>query len=153
MQLLLPLFPKGTTMISDSVGVYTDDGIVQYIHGGLPIFAHKKDDLNYFRFIICNLLEQGLCRKTDIAKCFHISPDFVYTAHKKFKELGPDAFFGADNRHGYAHKIIGEKRIRIQYKLDKGQSVNSIAKEEGITEASIRYQIKQGILKKKTTHS
>ena len=136
-------------MLSDSVGVYTDEGMVQYIHSGLPIFAHMKDDLNYFRFIICNLLEQGLCRKTDIVRCFHVSADFVYAAHKRFKALGPDAFFGVDNRHGYAHKIIGEKRIRIQSKLDKGQSVNSIAKEEGLAEASIRYQIKKGVLKKR----
>jgi len=149
MQLLLPLFPKEATLISPEVGVYKKDGIVQYIHGGLPIFAHKESDLNYFKFIICNLLERGLCRKTDIAKCFHVTSDFVYTAHKKYKKFGPDAFFGADNRHGYAHKIIGDKRIRIQAKLDKGQSVNSIAKEEGIAEASIRYQIKQGVLKKK----
>lgn len=150
MQLLLPLFPKGATMISESVGIFNDDGIVQYIHGGLPIYAHKESDLNHFKYIISNLIEQGICRKTDIAKCFGVTPDFVYAAHKKFKQFGPDAFFGADNRHGYAHKIIGEIKVRIQSKLDKGQSVNSIAKEEKISEASIRYQIKKGALKKKT---
>ena len=48
-----------------------------------------------------------------------------------------------------AHKIIGERKLRIQSKLDKGQSVNSIAKEEGIRESAIRYSIKQGYLKKK----
>ena len=45
-------------------------------------------------------------------------------------------------------KITGERRIRIQHKLDKGQSVNSIAKEEGVQESAIRYGIKQGYLKK-----
>jgi len=148
MQLFLPLFPKEATMISPEVGVYTHDGIVQYIHGGLPIFAHGESDLNYFKFIICNLLERKLCRKTDIAKCFKVSPDFVYAAHKQYRQYGPDAFFGVDNRQGYAHKIVGEKRIRIQEKLDKGQSVNSIAKEEDVAEGSIRYQIRKGILKK-----
>jgi hypothetical protein len=62
---------------------------------------------------------------------------------------GGDGFFGHDARQGKAHKIIGEKRQRIQSKLDKGQSVNSIAKEEGLRESAIRYAISVGHLKKK----
>jgi transposase-like protein len=34
--------------------------------------------------------------------------------------------------------------MRIQSKLDKGKSVNSIAKEEGVAESAIRYGLKQG---------
>jgi hypothetical protein len=37
---------------------------------------------------------------------------------------------------------------RIQGKLDKGQSVNSIAKEEGLSESGIRAAIKLGRFKK-----
>ncbi|MDR0572896.1 MAG: hypothetical protein LBG96_02505 [Tannerella sp.] len=37
---------------------------------------------------------------------------------------------------------------RIQKKIDKGQSVNSIAKEENLSEGSIRYGIKNGLIKK-----
>lgn len=58
-------------------------------------------------------------------------------------------FFGDDARKGTAHKITGERRLRIQNKLDKGQSVNSIAKQEGVRESAIRYGIKQGYLKKR----
>jgi hypothetical protein len=68
--------------------------------------------------------------------------------HKKFVEKGAEAFFGDDARRGHAHKLVGEKRQRIQNKLDKGQSVNSIAKEEGIRESAIRYAVKVGHLKK-----
>lgn len=136
-------------MISDCLGVYEKDDIIQYIANGLPIYAHPKDDLNAFRYITSNFIEMGLCRKAEVARCFHVSEDFVYKAHKKFKEQGEDGFFGKDARRGYAHKIVGEKKERIQQKLDKGQSVNSIAKEEGIRESAIRYQIGQGNLKKK----
>ena len=41
------------------------------------------------------------------------------------------------------------KKDLIQSKLDKGQSVLSIAKELGVTEGAIRYSIKQGYFKKK----
>ncbi len=148
MQLQLPIFPIGTKMISDCLGVYETDGLIQYIVNGLPVYAHPKDDLNAFRYITSNFTERGLCRKVDVARCFHMTEDFVYKAHKKFKEQGEDGFFGKDGRHGYAHKIVGATKERIQQKLDRGQSVNSIAKEEGVRESAIRYQIGQGNLKK-----
>lgn len=135
-------------MISDCLGVYEADDLIQYIANGLPVYAHSKNDLNAFRYIVSNFIERGLCRKVDVARCFHVSEDFVYKAHKKYRDEGEDGFFGKDGRQGYAHKIIGEKKERIQKKLDQGQSVNSIAKEEGIRESAIRYQIKQGNLKK-----
>ena len=148
MQLHLPLFPKEARLINDHIGVYEKDGIVQYIVSGMPIYSHGKGDINSFRFITSNFIHQGLCRKVDVERFFNVSEDSVYRYHKKFKEKGEKAFFGDDARKGTAHKIRGEKRIRIQSKLDTGQSVNSIAKEEGIGESAIRYAVKQGYLKK-----
>jgi len=148
MQLQLPIFPKDARLINEHVGVHEHDNIVQYIVNGMPIYSHAKDDLNAFRFITSNFIEQGLCRKVDIERFFNISEDSVYRYHKKFKEQGEQGFFGDDARKGKAHKITGERRVRIQAKLDKGQSVNSIAKEEGVRESAIRYGVKQGYLKK-----
>lgn len=149
MQLQLPLFPSGATLISDCLGVYETKGLVQYIVNGLPVYAHPKDDLKAFRYITSNFIHQGLCRKTEIEKCFHVSEDSVQRAYKKFVEKGESSFFGDDARKGTAHKITGDRRLGIQKKLDKGQSVNSIAKEEGVRESAIRYGIKQGYLKKR----
>ena len=140
-------------MISDCVGAYQDDGLVHYIVNGMPVYAHARDNLKAFRFITSNFIHQGLCRKVDIERCFGVSEDSVSRAYKKFREQGEDGFFGADARRGKAHKIVGDCHMRIQSKLDKGQSVNSIAKQEGIRESAIRYQIKQGNLKKSLTRS
>ncbi len=137
-------------MISDTLGVHEHDGLVQYIVNGLPVYTHSKEDINAFRFITSNFIHQGLCGKVEIERGFGVSEDSVHRYYKKFKEQGESGFFGDDARKGKAHKIIGEKRIRIQQKLDKGQSVLSIAKEEKIRESAIRYQIKQGYLKKKS---
>ena len=152
MQLQLPLFPKEARLINDHVGVYEKDDIVQYIVNGMPIYSHAKDDVNAFRFITSNFICQGICRKIDIEKFFNVSEDSVYRYHKKFKEQGEQGFFGDDARKGKAHKITGDRRLRIQTKLDKGQSVNSIAAEEDVRESAIRYGIKQGYLKKKKSH-
>jgi predicted transcriptional regulator len=148
MQLHLPLFPKEARLVNDHLGVYEHDGLVQYIVNGLPVYCHSKSDINAFRFITSNFIHQRICRKVDIERFFGISEDSVSRYYKKFVEKGEAGFFGDDARHGTAHKIIGERRERIQKKLDKGQSVNSIAKEEGLRESAIRYSIKQGYLKK-----
>lgn len=148
MQLSLPIFPREAKLINDRVGVYEHEGLVQYIVNGLPVYCHSNDDLNAFRFITSNFIHQGLCRKVDIERCFGITEDSVSRAYKKFVTKGEAGFFGDDARRGHAHKIMGERRQRIQSKLDKGQSVNSIAKEEGVRESAIRYAVKQGYLKK-----
>lgn len=135
-------------MISECLGVYEKDGIVQYIVNGLPVYAHPKDNLKAFRYITSNFIHQGLCRKVEVERCFHVSEDSVQRAYKKFIENGEVGFFGDDARKGTAYKIRGDCRIRIQSKLDKGQSVNSIAKEENLRESAIRYGVKQGYLKK-----
>ena len=90
MQLQLPLFPTGCTLISDCLGVYEKDDIVQYIVNGLPVYAHPKDDLKAFRYITSNFIHQRLCRKTEVEKCFHVSEDIVQRAYKKFEEKGEE---------------------------------------------------------------
>jgi hypothetical protein len=148
MQLLLPIFPVNTKLINSSVGVYEREGIVQYLINGLPVYSHSKDDNDAFRFITSNFIHQGLCRNVDIERAFGVSEDSVSRALKKFEAKGEAGFFGPDARHGSAHKIVGDRRERIQSKLDKGQSVYSIARQEGVRESAIRYGIKQGYLKK-----
>ena len=122
--------------------------MVQYIVNGLSVYAHSSGDLKAFRYITSNFIHQGLCGKTEVERCFHISEDSVQRAYKKFVQKGEAGFFGDDARKGTAYKITGDCRLRIQAKLDKGQSVNSIAKQEGVRESAIRYGIKQGYLKK-----
>lgn len=149
MQLRLPLFPKETTFISDCLGVYEKEGLVQYILNGLPVYSHETGDYNAFRYITSNFITQGTCLKSEVERCFHVSPESVTKWHKRFVEAGGDAFFGNDARKGgKSHKITGDVRLRIQSKLDKGQSNLSIAKEEGLAESAIRYAIKVGHLKK-----
>jgi len=75
MQIQLPLFPSGTKFISACLGVYEQDGLVQYFANGLPVYAHSKDDLKAFRCITSHFIHQRLCRKTEVERCFHVSED------------------------------------------------------------------------------
>ncbi len=148
-QLLLPLFPPDTTLITPVLGVRQQDGLVIYLLSGMPIYSHETNELHKFRFTTSNFLLQGLCKNVDIVRIFHVSTDSVRRWKKRLSEEGEDAFFKEENRHGRSHKLLPDKLDRIQLELDKGRSVNSIAKDENISEGSIRYSISLGRLKKR----
>ena len=148
-QLLLPLFPSDTRMINLTLGVREQSGTVFYLLSGMPIASHSTEDLTKFRYVTSSLILQGLCKNKEIEDAFHVSSDSVRRWKKLLDEEGETAFFKPESRHGRPHKLVPEVLERIQTEIDKGRSVNGIAKEEGVSEGSLRYAIKQGKLKKK----
>ena len=148
-QMLLPLYSDEVSLLTPSLGVKKECGEVVYYHSGAPMYSHKPEELHKFRFITSNFLLQGLCKGTDIQRVFHVSTDSIRRWKKVLSEQGEDGFFRGDNRKGRSHKLVPEVLSEIQKELDKGSSVNSIAKAHGLSEGSIRYSIKLGRLKKK----
>lgn len=147
-QLSLPIFPAETKLVTPILGVREKDGLVTYFLSGMPIYSHQKDELHKFRFATSNFILQGLCKGSDIQRTFHVSVDSIRRWKKRLSSEGEEAFFNEDKRHGRSHKLLPNVLERIQLQLDKGRSVNSIAKEEKISEGSIRYAISLGRLKK-----
>lgn len=135
-------------MISDCVGFYERDGMVQYIVNGLPVYTHDKDDLQAFRFFFSNLIHQGLCTQTEVRNAFCVTIDYVSRAYVLYKKEGEAGFFKPENRHGYCYKLIGAALIKAQQLLDNGCSQCAVARSVGVTESAIRYAIKTGNLKK-----
>ena len=148
-KILLPLFPQDTTLITPILGVHQQDELVTYLLSGMPIYVHGINDLREFRFITSNFILQGLCKVTDIERTFHVSSDSIRRWKKKLLKQEAVAIFNEDKRHGRSHKLLPDMLARIQLELDKGRSVNSIAKYESISEGSIRYSIGIGRLIKR----
>lgn len=121
--------------------------MVHYFANGMPIYVHGVEEQGSFRHIVCLLIEQGLCRRKEVVNFFGITEDFVGKALRIYRSKGGEALYQPQSNHR-ANKIYGAVLERIQSKLDEGQSVNSIAKEESLSEGSIRYQIQIGHLKK-----
>lgn len=152
MQILLPIYPVGTEMISASLGVGKKDGIVTCLHSGMQIYSHPESDYRSFRFITSKFILQGLCRMVDISGCFHVSYDSVKRYVKRLENCGDKGFFTDDKRNGGScHKILPDVAQRMQRYLDDGKSNCEIARLENVTEGAIRYAIKNGYLKKKTS--
>ena len=147
-QLLIPIFPKDTKFLSPTLGVKEQKDTVYYIHVGMPIYSHEKADLTKFRYITSTLILQGLCGQVDVCRVFCVSIDSVSRWKRKLVKEGESAFFNEEKRHGRSHKLLPAVLERIEQKLSSGKKAYSIAKEEGISEGSIRYALKQGYLKK-----
>jgi hypothetical protein len=149
MQLMMPIFPAGTEMVSDNLGVGKKDGVVTYLHCGLPIYSHLESDYRSFRFITSKFIDQGLCRKVDICNCFHVSYDSVKRYVSRLERCGDSGFFTDDKRNGGScYKLLPEVISRMQRALDAGKSNSEIARLEKVSEGAIRYALKKGSLKK-----
>lgn len=151
MQLQLPIFPESTKLINATVGFFLKDGIVYYLHNGSPIFCHKKEDKDSFRYIVANLIETGLCKAGELSKVIGISHRNVNRYYKKYREKGAKSFFNKTDRRGKCYQLTDEKMVEAQELLDSGLSNVRTARQLGVSECSIRYHLKRGNLKKKNT--
>lgn len=152
MQTILPIYPAKTEFINPTLGICHTDGIVTYISNALPIYSHAKNDYKSFRFITAKLVLLGRCSQKEIADCFHVSYDSVKRSVRRLKETGDSGFFTRDNRHGNAYKLLPERLERMQAAINSGKSNTEVARIENISEGSVRYAIKKGLLKKNLPH-
>ena len=149
MQMRLPLFTSDVTLINNTLGFQSTEGIVYYLLNGLPIYSHVENDLQAFRFFISNLIARGLCKKTEVRAAFHLSIDFVNRSCRAYAKEGEPGFFKPENRHGYCYKLIGDNLNLAQKLLDEQKNNCEVARQCNVKESSIRYAIKEGHLKKK----
>lgn len=148
MQMQWPIFPKNTKMINSSVGFYTKDDFVFYLHNGSPIFCHARDQLNSYRFILANLTKLGLCSCTDLSTALGINVKNVQRYKQALETNGSEWFFNREDNRGQCHKFTGEKLQEAQNLLNNGYSQKSVATFLGVSEGAVRYHLRNGALKK-----
>jgi hypothetical protein len=151
MQLQLPFFPEQTKYINSSLGLFEKDGYVYYLHNGSPIYCHSNDDRNCYRFIVGNLICNELCTISEFHESIGEARKNIERYAKTFREKGAKHFFSRKETRGQCHKLTASLMADIQSKLDAGVSQYRISKDFSISEASIRYHLKNGnlTLKKK----
>lgn len=149
MQLMLPIFPVSTEMITPTLGIYRKDEVVTYLHCGMPVFTHLEQDHHSFRFITSKFILQKLCRMVDVSECFHVSYDSVKRYVKRLEECGDSGFFTKEKQNGGSrHKLLPHVLKRMQGYIDEGKNNCEIARLENVSEGSVRYAMKSGALKK-----
>jgi hypothetical protein len=146
MQLQLPFFPEHTRYINSTLGLFEKEGVVYYLHNGSPIYCHTKEDRNGYRFIIGNLIHNKLCTISEFHESIGEARKNIERYAKTFREKGAEHFFSRKETRGQCYKVTEALIAEIQSKLDAGMSQYRISKECGISEASIRYHLKNGNL-------
>ena len=149
MQLQFPIFPEKTKLINASVGFFSKDDSVFYLHNGSPILCHQKRDRDNYRYVLATLIETGLCEAGELSKALGVPHRNINRYHKQYREKGAKSFFNKTDRRGKCYQLTDEKKQKAQELLNTGLSNVRVGKQLGVSECSIRYHLKQGNLKKK----
>ncbi len=135
-QLQLPLFPVGAVHLTPDLAVVREDDTVTYVHGSLPVFRHRADDVKSFRLITSQFYLNGHVQQSDIVRVFGVSPVSVKRAVKVYQEQGPGGFWRPPQRRG-ASVLTSEVLTQVQAALDAGQELSAIARAQHLNYSTL----------------
>ena len=154
-QQILPIFLDGVQEINELLSYQKRDGSVYYFHGAFPIFSHSEDDNKSFRLIYSQLIDNGLCRNTEIQKVFPVSKVSVCRSLVIFRRDGSSGFFQTPKVRGAA-VLTEDVLAQAQELLNEGESRLDTATELGLKKDTLAKAIQCGKLyepvKKKHSH-
>ena len=144
----LPFFPANTRMLSSTWGVYEKNNFVYYLHNGSPVHVHDKNDLNTYRYVTASLIVNHSCSATDLSNVFGVGIRNFERYAQRLRDIGTESFFNPTDGRGKCHKMTPAIIKKAQELLDNGCSNMQTARSIGVNEASIRYHLNKGTLKK-----
>ena len=153
-QLQLPIFPEGTTQITNCLAFSCYGGKVYYFNGHLPVFSHDQDDLPTFRLFTTQLIENGSAKQGDIASAFGIPVVTIKRYVKLYREQGPKGFY-APRKKRSATKLTSDVLKDVQARIHAGQNIPDIGRELNLLPNTIHKAISNGRLQaaiKKSPH-
>jgi len=148
-QRVLPLFPGGTTEISESIAFSKEDGKITYFHYSLPLFFHAEDDLASFRMITSQFYINGLATQVQIQRAFGVTPISVKRSVKIYREFGPSGFFINRRSSRQPRKLTPNVLEEIQSLLNQGVHPTEISEKFNIKLNTLLKAISDGRLSKK----
>ncbi len=144
-QMILPIFPAGSTRITNDLTFEKRDGRVTYFHGMMPVFSHDADDIKSFRMITAQFCINGNAKQVEITKAFGVPANSVKRAVKLYQEKGAGGFFAARKTRGAA-VLIPSVLAEVQELLDEGLETKEIASRLDLKDDTLRKAILSGRL-------
>jgi transposase len=145
-QMLLPIFPSGSTPINNVLSFEKREGWVYYFYGCQPVFHHQEDDLRSFRMFTSQLYLNGSCKQSEIVGAFGVTPISVKRWVKKYREGGPGAFYHRP-RDRKPHVLTEEVINQAQQLLDEGKGRSEAAEIVGVKADTLYRAVASGKLK------
>src|SRR3990172_4880114 len=149
--LQLPIFPAGSTHITQSLAFECRDGRLTYFHGQLPVFVHAADDARTFRMITSQLVVNGNATQVDIARAFGVTAISVKRAVKTYRQHGPGGFYAPRQVRGPA--VLTKDVIeQIEELLAQGMERGAAARQLGVKPNTVAKAMRAGRVRgKKST--
>lgn len=144
-QLQLPLFPHGSVHLTPDLAVLRQEDTITYVHGSLPVFRHRADDVKSFRLITSQLYLNGHLQQSDVVRVFGVSKDSVKRAVKRYQTQGPGGFWRPAKHRG-ASVLTAEVLARVQAALDAGQELSAVAREQQLNASTLNKAVHAGRL-------
>lgn len=144
-QMQLPVFSEGVTHITPELAFEKRDGRITYFNGQMPIFVHDEDDIQTFRMITSQFVENGNVKQVDIIDAFGVPKGTVKRYCKVYREKGPAGFYAP--KRGRGASILKPPVLQeVQDLLDQGVDVPTIGRELDIHADTLHKAIKDGRL-------
>lgn len=140
-QMVLPIFPKGSTKITADLTFEARDGRVTYFHGLMPVFTHATDDIRSFRMITSQFCAIGNAKQVEIAKAFGVPLITVKRGVKLYREKGTAGFFARRPSRG-PRVLTDEVIAKVQEKLDEGLHPSLVSDQLGLKRDTVRKAIR-----------
>ena len=146
-QLQLPIFPLGSTEVTQDLAFEKRDGQVTYFYGTLPVFSHDESDIASFKMITAQFYLNGYVKQMDIVRAFGVSAISVKRAVKRFQEEGPQGFYTEKKTRG-ATVLTAEVLKQAQQRLNDGLEPCEVADQLAIKPDTLSKAIRANRLHK-----
>ena len=142
-QLQLPIFPAGSTHITQNVAFECRDGQVTYFHGQLPVFVHAEDDTRTFRMITSQFVYNGNATQADIARAFGVTAISVKRAVERYTKQGLGGVYARRQMRGAA--VLSAAVIEpLEELLAQGMDRSAAARQLGLKRDTVAKAMQAG---------
>lgn len=151
-QMVMPLFPHGTTHINNLLAFSCEEGTVTYFNGSMPLFSHHETDAASFHMITAQFYLNGHVKQADLCRAFGVTAISVKRAVKLHREQGVKGFFIPRKGRGPA-VLTPSVMTQAQALLDGGMASEAVADQLGIKRDTLGKAVRAGrlhVAKKKT---
>ena len=148
MQRSLAVLPPGAHIVSPHLAVLIEEGRLVAYSAADPIYTCDLDDRDGIRLAAGMFSHLRLAGVSALAEALGVNRETVRRNRDLFAQGGVEAVRSVPRGPRKPYKLTEEARRLAQRCLDQGWSVNRTAKEVGLTEGTLRYQIRQGRLRR-----
>jgi transposase-like protein len=148
MQRSLAVLPPGAHIVSPHLAVLIEEGRLVAYSAADPIYTCDLDDRDGIRLAAGMFSHLRLAGVSALAEALGVNRETVRRNRDLFAQGGVEAVRSVPRGPRKPYKLTEDARRSAQRSLDQGWSVNRTAKEVGLTEGTLRYQIRQGRLRR-----